>query len=119
MDKKKYYVSVKSESIMDHQDESPFEFEIEATEREVIQLQELFEEIDDMDNVTAIRAHIPYVQYHDDPENDAYDAKLVEIYSKLHQLGTSETKQHIESMGILQHLQPSGITSNNEHRDHL
>lgn len=105
MDKRTYYVSVQAESIMAEQGDSAYEFEIEATDREVGILQEMFEELDDADNVTAIRAHIPYVQYHDDPENDAYDVQLQAIYRKLHELGTAETKHHIESMGILNGLE--------------
>lgn len=105
MDKKTYYVSVQSESIMENQGDSGYEFEIKASEREVGKLQELFEELDDWDNATAVRAHIPYVQYHDDPENDAYDKYLQAIYQKIHELGTPDTRQHIESMGILNGLQ--------------
>jgi hypothetical protein len=41
------------------------------------------------------------VQYHDDPENDDYDAQLTAVYRKLYELGTPETKRHIESMGVL------------------
>jgi len=36
-----------------------------------------------------------------DKENDAYDYYNKEIYRMIHDLGTEETKKHIESMGIL------------------
>lgn len=100
-DKRTYYVSVQSESITVNQGDTAYEFEIKATDREINQLQEMFEMIEDTDNASAIRAHIPYVQYHDDPENDSYDALLQSVYHKLHELGTPQTKLHIESMGIL------------------
>lgn len=100
-DKKTYYVSVQAETIMENQGDSAYEFEIKATDREIGLLQEMFEMKEDTDNLSAIRAHIPYVQYHDDPENDSYDEWLQAIYRKLYELGTPETKQHIESMGIL------------------
>ncbi len=100
-DKKTYYVSVQSESITENQGDTAYEFEIQATDREIGLLQELFDMIEDTDNLSAIRAHIPYVQYHDDPENDSYDELLQAVYRKLHELGTPETKQHIESMGVL------------------
>jgi len=105
MEKKTYYVSVQAESIMEQQGDAAYEFEIQASDRDLGILQEMFETLEDSDNLTSIRAHIPYVQYHDDPENDEYDVQLQTIYRKLHELGTPETKRHIESMGILDGLQ--------------
>jgi hypothetical protein len=100
-DKKTYYVSVQAESIMENQGDAAYEFVIVADDREIGELQELFDALEDADQMTAIRAHIPYVQYHDDPENDDYDAQLTAVYRKLYELGTPETKRHIESMGVL------------------
>jgi hypothetical protein len=102
LDKKRYYVAVGSSEILEPEDANGnFEFEIIASEEEVDQLQALFEESEDAHDATAFRAHIPYRLYHNDKENDAADYYLAQIYSKLHQLGTNETKAHIESMNIL------------------
>jgi len=100
-DKRTYYVSVQSETVMEQQGDAAYEFEIQATEREVGQLQEMFESLEDTDDIASVRAHIPYVQYHNDEVNDSYDEQLKAIYRKIHELGTPETKAHIESMGIL------------------
>ncbi len=102
MDKRTYYVSVQAESVMEQQSDSAYEFEILASEEDVASLQGMFEALDDLDRESALRSHIPYVQYHDDAENDRYDDQLKAIYRKIHELGTPETKKHIESMGILQ-----------------
>jgi len=51
--------------------------------------------------INFFRAHVPYVQYHYDRENDAYDNTIQQVYGILHELGDDEAKRHIESMNIL------------------
>ena len=101
MEKKKYYVSVQSNSILVEQGATPYEMEIYATEREVEQLQELLNGKWDADESTFIRGIIPAMPYHLDDENDNYDFYLLEIYKKLYELGTDETKDQIDKMNIL------------------
>lgn len=101
-DKKTYYVSVQSAAILEEQGAAAYEFEIEATDRDLRELEELFEQMDGDDKRSFWRAHTPFVQYHTDPPNDAYDENLCQVYQKLYDVGTQETKKHIESMGILQ-----------------
>jgi hypothetical protein len=43
----------------------------------------------------------PAIPYHQDVQNDAYDASLRQVYRLIHELGTPETRAHIESMGVL------------------
>ena len=99
--KKKYFVSVQNEAIFEEEGIENFEFEIMATEDDYEELQQMFTDGEQVDNSTFIKAHIPGVPYHNDPENDAYDDQLKRIYQKIHQLGTLETKEHIERMDIL------------------
>ncbi|MDF2962698.1 MAG: hypothetical protein K0S39_4433 [Paenibacillus sp.] len=101
-EKKTYYVAVGPGDILEpaHMHEN-FEFEIRATDEERDQLQELFEESQEAHDDTIARAVIPFREYHNDKENDAADYYLTQIYRKLHELGTPETRSHIESMNIL------------------
>ncbi|MFH5185432.1 hypothetical protein ACHHV8_23835 [Paenibacillus sp. TAB 01] len=102
MDKKTYYIAVASGEILEPKDMTGnFEFEILASEEEIDQLQEMFEDSAEAQDDTAARAMIPVRDYHLDKENDAADYYLTEIYRKLHELGTPETKSHIESMNVL------------------
>lgn len=101
MEKIKYYVSVQAKSILSEQGAAAYELEILATEREVAQLQELFDYEEEAENATFFRGMAPGVPYHVDDENDAYDDSLVEIYKKIYELGTVETRSHIEGMNIL------------------
>jgi hypothetical protein len=103
-EKKTFYVSVGQGEILEPASmNGNFEFEIMATEEERDQLEELFEESMEAQDDTLARALIPNREYHNDKENDAADYYLAQIYQKLHELGTPETKSHIESMKVLPH----------------
>ncbi|MEB3100593.1 hypothetical protein [Ferviditalea candida] len=101
MEKKKYYISVQSGSILEDQGAAAYELEIEATEAEAAKLQELFDARMTEEDATFVRNHIPAIPYHNDKENDAYDYYLKEIYQMIYNLGTEETRKHIESIGVL------------------
>ncbi len=101
MEKQTYYVAIGSGEILPIKTATPFDFEIEATEEEVTLLQELFDARTSKDWGAFIRAHLPYLEYHLDRENDGYDEQLRAVYGMIHKLGKPETRQHIESIGIL------------------
>lgn len=98
---KTYYVSVQAQRIMERQGDGPYEFEIIATKDQIDQLNEIFEKMKAADHMSYWSSHIPYIPYHEDPQNDAYDLHLKKAYRMIYELGTEETKQHIESMNIL------------------
>ncbi|EZP76563.1 hypothetical protein H839_14839 [Parageobacillus genomosp. 1] len=99
--KKTYYVSMESGEISQVKTASPWDFQIEATDDEIIQLREYFDQNYSTDLQAFFRAHVPYVQYHYDRENDAYDRTLMKIYQLIYKLGNEEAKAHIRSLGII------------------
>ncbi|MFC4182553.1 hydrolase [Saccharococcus thermophilus] len=99
--KKTYYVSLASGEISQVKTASPWDFQIEATDDEIIQLREYFDQNYSTDLQAFFRAHVPYVQYHYDRENDAYDRTLMKIYQLIYKLGNEEAKAHIRSLGII------------------
>jgi hypothetical protein len=102
MERKTYYVAVGSGEIHEDKTVASYEFEIEATEEEAEQLSELFETTNSASHHSFWRSHTPYVPYHHDAENDAYDEALKAVYKKIHELGKPATKNHIETMNILE-----------------
>lgn len=100
-EKKTYYVSVQAGTMLEDKGAAAFEFEIRATEKELDKLRLVFEEMEDAASDTFFRSGIPGVPYHHDQENDVYDDAMVRVYRMIHELGTPETKKHIEEMGIL------------------
>ncbi|NMD72136.1 hydrolase [Bacillus sp. DNRA2] len=103
--KKPYYIALASGQIMKTATDSPWDFKIEADDDEITKLREYFDQNYSTEWQSFIRAHVPYVQYHYDRENDAYDETLVQIYKMIYELGDEEAKQHIRSIGVVPNLQ--------------
>ncbi|GAB7387466.1 hypothetical protein BSNK01_13030 [Bacillaceae bacterium] len=101
MEKKLYYVSVGARDVFTDKTVSPFEFEIEATPEEVTRLQHLFDKAAAEDFATFLDTHIPFKLYHEDRVNVEYDRRLQEVYRMIYELGTPQTKRHIEELGLL------------------
>jgi hypothetical protein len=100
-EKKPYYISIATGEIMQTPTASPWNFKIEATDEEISQLRGYFDQNYSTEWQNFFRAHVPYVQYHYDRENDAYDETMKKIYKMIYDLGDDEAKQHIRTMGIL------------------
>lgn len=100
-EKKTYYIQVGTGEISQSSTDSPWNFKIEATDEEITDLREMFEQNYSTDWQNFFRAHVPYVQYHYDRENDAYDETTKSVYGMIYKLGDEEARKHIESMGIL------------------
>ncbi|AIM15985.1 hydrolase [Neobacillus sedimentimangrovi] len=99
--KKTYYIDVGTGEISQSATASTWSFKIQATDEEITQLRELFDQNYSTEWKNFFRAHVPYVQYHYDRENDEYDSRIQQIYSMIYRLGDQEAKNHIESMNIL------------------
>jgi hypothetical protein len=91
---------------MENQGDAAYELEISATPEEIEQLSEIFENMGDFDQASFIKAQALAYPYHLDTENDGYDDNLAEAYKLLYELGSSETKRHIERAGLL-NLKPN------------
>ncbi|ANE47133.1 hypothetical protein SY83_13650 [Paenibacillus swuensis] len=100
MEKKHYYIAVGAGTVMEDQGAAAFELEIEATEEEADQLQELFrtQYEDEIPMVTDTFILHPLKATQD---HTIYKDHLQDVYALIHKLGTPETKKHIESMQIL------------------
>jgi hypothetical protein len=99
--KKTYYIDLGTGSISQNATSSTWSYKIEANDEEITQLRELFDQNYSTEWQNFFRAHVPYVQYHYDRENDAYDNTIQQVYGMIYKLGDQEAKSHIESMNIL------------------
>ncbi|MFD0962294.1 hypothetical protein [Paenibacillus chungangensis] len=98
-DKKPYYVSVHAGQILEDQAAAAYELEILATTEDVAKLRELFEELSTMDEASMFHFSRTFTETDSDQAlNGACDDIVNEIYRRLHECGTEETKRHIESM---------------------
>jgi rubrerythrin len=101
MNKKTYYVTVQYGEIMEDPTAFNYDFVIKANEEEYDQLKQLFEDTADSEEATATHSFPLSLQAYYNEENTTYDNSLRDIYIKLHELGTTETRQQIETMHIL------------------
>lgn len=99
--KKTYYIDVGHGQISQSATASTWNFKIQANDEEITQLRELFDQNYSTEWQNFFRAHVPYVQYHYDRENDAYDDTINQVYGMIYKLGDQEAKNHIDSMNIL------------------
>ncbi|WP_156288550.1 hydrolase [Oceanobacillus salinisoli] len=101
MERRKYYVNVADGEISHRKHDNHDYLEIHATDSELSTLRRKFNNMHDAGFGTFVRAHIPIIEYHNDSSNDRYDENLLDVYQMLHDLGNKKTREHIESMGIL------------------
>jgi hypothetical protein len=98
---KTYYIDVGSGEISQSATSSTWSYKIQANDEEITKLRELFDQNYSTEWKNFYRAHVPYLEYHYDRENDAYDSTIQQVYGMLYKLGDEEAKNHIESMNIL------------------
>lgn len=98
--KKYYYINIGSGEISQSSTDSTWNYKIEATDDEIKELRELFNQNYSTEWQSFWRAHIPFKEYHHDKENDAYDETVEKVYQMIYELGDQEAKEHIETMGI-------------------
>lgn len=99
--KKTYYIDLGTGSISQSESSATWSFKIQANDEEITELRELFDQNYSTEWKNFFRAHVPYVQYHYDRENDEYDNRIQQVYGMIYKLGDEEAKNHIESMNIL------------------
>ena len=100
--KKTYYIAIADGTITQVKTSTPWDYEIQATDEEITQLRELFDQNYSSDWQSFWRAHVPYIQYHDDKANEGYDTGLQQVYKMIYELGDEETKLQIKNDGLLE-----------------
>jgi hypothetical protein len=105
--KRSYYVDMRSGDILEEPSlKESAGLHILATPEERTELQKCFDDNYDDDVSTFVRSHIPFKQYHDDPQDAQYDRSMQKIYAMIYKLGDTETRHHIEKIGVLEEHKP-------------
>lgn len=100
--KKPYFITIATGEISQSATDSPWNFKINATDAEIYALREYFSQNYSTEWQSFFRAHIPFIEYHNDKVNDEYDETIKKVYRMIYQLGDNEARSHIENMGILE-----------------
>lgn len=97
--KKKYLVAPQLREVMEHTDDTAFEFEIEASPEQATQLQELLDRMEKEDFQMFVDGHIwPFSRT--EHNNAEYEDALQEVYRKIYAWGTPQTKQQLEQLHL-------------------
>lgn len=101
-EKKRYYVTIDTQDIREMSiPDGRVEYEIRAEEKDVKELKELFRNKDK--NAADAIEYIgkPFDEWGADQERESYDQYQVDIYKKIYELGTQDTKNKIGELGII------------------
>lgn len=100
-DRKHYFVTVDTNEIRKMSiPGGGIEFEIIASHKEILEIQELFKRKDKNAKNAVKYLAKPFDEWGADDERNRYDNHLMSIYRKLNELGTVETKSKIKEIGI-------------------
>lgn len=99
--RKTYYITVASGEITQSANAAPWDFKITATSNEIQELRSYFKQNYLTDWQSFWRSHIPYLEYHNDKENDEFDEIMLKVYEMIYRLGDEETRSHIKGMGVI------------------
>lgn len=92
------YVSITDQRVYIHSDDSPWEYKIEVQREFVPIFHRLFEQINEIEFQNFLRAHLPFVPYHQDRYNHLIDLRTQKIYALIHEFSDQETKKFIEEL---------------------
>ncbi|NLY78562.1 MAG: transposase [Lysinibacillus sp.] len=92
------YVNVLNQSYSYFPLGEPCEFKLEMEQKKALLFKKLFSQLNTLEFDNMVRAHLPYIPYHLDEENDEIDIRLKKIYALVHEFGDEKTKEFIESL---------------------
>ncbi|QYR19959.1 hypothetical protein KZ483_19060 [Paenibacillus sp. sptzw28] len=99
----KYYVSITSGTIGTEPSNTD-QLTVQASEEELEILQHKLERGDYVDDITSLRAMIPFKSGDHDKAQEEFSDDLRDLYAYIYRIGTLETRKHIETTKILQKL---------------
>ncbi|QTM99403.1 hypothetical protein ERJ70_08865 [Sediminibacillus dalangtanensis] len=101
---KKYYVKVDTGEVLSSPTyDNSVEYEIEGDYEDKLSLENLFHEQHLAGSRSAeLHYEAPFQEVKADQERKKYDDEMLNIYQRIYELGTPETKEKIEEIGILE-----------------
>jgi hypothetical protein len=99
---KTFYVSVQAGQILEDPEAAAYELVVRMNERDHAKLSELLDELSSMDEAQMFHfSSSPFGSASDEEINAGYDGLIKQIYTKLYEHGTAETKRQIETMQVM------------------
>lgn len=98
MSKHKMYVSIVNQKVYSHPDDSLWEYEVEVPQQYVKVFNGLFDQTAELEWRNFLRAHLPYIPYHNDRDNHEIDLRTQKVYALIHEFTDTKSKRFIEEL---------------------
>lgn len=98
MKEHKMYVSIVNQEVYIHPDDSLWEYEVIVPQEYVKIFNTLFDQTSELEIQNFLRAHLPFVPYHNDQDNHKIDLRTKKIYALIHQFTNKQSKEFIEQL---------------------
>lgn len=99
MERASYHVSIADKTVsLTGNSQLNSGFEVQLTTVEYDTFMKIFQQINELEPRNAFRAHLPYIQYHDDHLNHDIDRKLMKLYALIHEYGDERGKRFVEQL---------------------
>lgn len=99
-ERKNYFVTIDTENIRETSVPEGIEYEVFATQDEISEIRELFNEKEKSSKNAVKYLAKPFNEWGADNERRKYDDHLITLYQRIYELGTEETKANIKELGI-------------------
>lgn len=101
-DKKLYYVTIDTKEVRPYSvPDNEIEFEIRATEEQVLEIEEVFAQLNkESKNAAEYIATTPFDEWGVDDERSQYQDDIKRLFHIIATLGTEESKKKLQEMGI-------------------
>lgn len=116
---KRYYVSIPGRSVLEEQGATAYEWTIEASSEEAINLRYMLERIGEKEDSSFVAYMYPWPDTPEDVVNSGYQSQIDKVYREIYRLGTEETRRELERIGYGNGVEDKHQLQNNEVRRNM
>lgn len=95
----RYYVSIPGRSVLEEQGAAAYEWTIEASPEEAVNLRYMLERIGEKENSSFLAYTYPWPDTPEDEVNSGYQSQIDKVYREIYRLGTDETRRELYRIG--------------------
>ncbi|GAA0136806.1 hypothetical protein YSY43_36470 [Paenibacillus sp. YSY-4.3] len=96
---KRYYVSIPGRSVLEEQGATAYEWTIEASSEEAINLRYMLERIGEKEDSSFVAYMFPWPDTPEDETNSGFQSQIDKVYREIYRLGTEETRRQLDRSG--------------------
>ncbi|WP_392391557.1 hypothetical protein [Paenibacillus ihumii] len=95
----RYYVSIPGRSVLEDQGATAYEWTIEASHEEAVNLRVMLERLGEKADSSFLAYTFPWPDTPEAQVNSGYQSQMDKVYREIYRLGTEETRQELQRIG--------------------